>query len=102
MKTRKIVIQLSAGRCDTDTAEFYEVNRDTTTDELDELAHNRALSHVESYGFIPEEWLDELEDEEIDEERIVTPIGWWEIYDPEIHDEYAYDSPPVFIKYQLE
>lgn len=47
---RKILLKLHTGYCGMDTHEGWSVPDTLTTNELDELADERAVEHAETYG----------------------------------------------------
>lgn len=84
MNTIKIIFHLETGVCGMDTHEVYEYDDDVTHQELDQEAWTLAVQNAESYGYYPEEWRDEMEDD-VDEDCFTSVEGWWEIYDEEKH-----------------
>lgn len=95
---RKIVIGMDAGFAGTDAWEFYEVPDSVSTDDLSDFAWQRGKEHAESYGVYPREEYsdsDEISEEELDSESYSDNIeGWWEEYDPKLHDRHSHTGTP--------
>jgi hypothetical protein len=87
---RKIAIGMYAGCAGTDAWEFYEVPDDISDDELSEFAWQRGKDHAEAYGIYPREEYSDTEEFDEDDECYSDNIeGWWEDYDPKLHDGHA-------------
>jgi hypothetical protein len=84
---RKIVIGMDAGMAGTDSWEFWLVPESMTDDELSEMAWERGVQHAEMYGVYPRHEYADTEDFDEDSDSYSDSIeGWWEDYDPELHD----------------
>lgn len=90
---RKIIFHLTTDVVGTDGWENALVDDDTTDDELNDEAYERALSNAEMYGIYPEmDRPDDWDEEENDEggwqpDTYCEDIcGVWYDYDPEEHD----------------
>lgn len=98
----KIVIHCETGFAGMEDWQFWEVPDTTAVDELDELAWRCALENAETYDLYNlHEYLeygDPLED--LDPDKYVDSIeGWWEPYEPEVHDGYAVGSVITWNRY---
>lgn len=82
---KKIIFHLSTGMCGMDSHEVLEYDDDVTHDQLDEEAWQLAVNNAESYGYYPEEWRQEMEDDGVDEEHFTSVEGCWEVYDEKKH-----------------
>lgn len=83
----KIVFRGSAPFVGTDYA-FVEVfNRMPSTQNLDNLAWEYAIEHANSYGQVFDEDDEGYDPSEFCHFLAVDIGGWWEIYDPETHDD---------------
>ena len=70
------------GLCDA-----QEFEDDVTEDELNQTAWELAVDEAGRYGYYPESWRDEEEEEYDDTDGGYAEIdGWWEDYDAEKHD----------------
>ena len=95
---RKIVIGMDAGMAGTDSWEFYEVPHGVSDDELSQFAWQCGKDHAESYGIYPREEYEDIDEE--DEDSYSDNIeGWWEDYDPKLHDGRAIGGEIHWIKY---
>jgi hypothetical protein len=82
----KIVFQGNAPMMGTSYAYMVEYETMPSTRELDEISWEYALDNANSYGSVYDP-----EDEEFEEDDprhfLESDIdGWWEIYNPEVHD----------------
>lgn len=67
-----------------DAQEFED---EMTNDELDDTAWEIAVQEAERYGYYPESWRDEEEDDYDDNGGGYADIdAWWEEYDADKHD----------------
>lgn len=97
---RKIVIGMNAGQAGTDAWEFYEVPDGVSDYELSYFAYLRAKEHAESYGIYPREEYSDTEEFDEDDECYSDNIeGWWEDYDPKLHDGHSMTGTPHWEKY---
>lgn len=88
---RKIVIHCETNTVGTDSWVFLKIGWDYTIEELDDLAHEYALSNAESYGIYPP--CDEDTDEEA-ENADDNIGGYWYDYVPAKHDMYTTGGKP--------
>lgn len=85
---KKIVFFYNAGMSGTDTAELVEFEDDVTDEELNTYAWEGAIQWAESFGVYPEYDRDLDDEEEDDEDTYSDNIdGYWEVYDPNTHDD---------------
>lgn len=97
---RKIVIGMHAGQAGTDAWEFYEVPDDVSDDELSVFAWACGKDHAEMYGIYPRCEYEDDEDVDTDDECYSENIeGWWEEYDPAIHDGHRIGNEIHWNKY---
>lgn len=80
---RKIVIHCQTNQCGTGSWRFVEVHNETSNEELDDLAHEYALSNAEGYGIYPPYDEDTDEEAETADDNIG---GSWYDYEPKKHD----------------
>lgn len=91
----KMVLHLHAGIAGTDSAEFFlvPVPAGIPQDELEEYAYQRAIQNAESYGIYPLESVpedcDPDEDDPNEDNYSDNMEGWFELYNPEEHDDMA-------------
>lgn len=88
---RKIVIHCETSTVGTDSWDFVEVSNEYTTEEIDSIAYEYALSNAESYGIYPPHEDDDEEDAEDADDSI---SGAWYDYVPEKHDIYTIGGSP--------
>ena len=99
MKTRKIVICMSAGMAGTDEYEFWEFPSTVTEEKLSEFAWLRAKDHAEMYGIYPECEYDE-EEVQADPDSYSDNIeGYCEDYVPYKHDGHSMTGTPNWQEY---
>lgn len=82
---KKIVFFYDAGMAGTNTAELVEFPDDITDAELDQYAWEGAVEWAEHYGVYPECY--RPDDEEDDDTYPDSIDGYWEVYDPNTHDD---------------
>lgn len=82
---KKIVFFYDAGMAGTNTANLVEFPDDITDAELDQYAWEGAVEWAEHYGVYPECY--RPDDEEEDDTYSDSIDGYWEVYDPNTHDD---------------
>ena len=87
---KKMVLHLDAGFAGMDGAEFWKIPVNISENDLSNLAWECACNHAEMYGIYPENCRpDDLDEEEEDGDSYSDNIeGYFEDYDPKVHDGY--------------
>ncbi len=97
----KVVLCSHAGMAGTYGYEFYELIDDMTEEALSGYAWDFGKSNAEMYGVYPkEEYADtDITEEELDSDDYSDNIeGWYELYDPKLHDGKTMTGTPHFGK----
>ena len=87
----KIVITTHTGYAGMDSHDFYEINDDFNVDDLDDFAYQCAKDNAESYGIYAKDEYENAEDsDDLDDNDSYSDNieGFYEVYDPEKHDNY--------------
>ena len=87
---KKMVLHLGAGFAGMDATEFWKIPVNISENDLSNLAWERACNHAEMYGIYPENCRpDDLDEEDDGGDSYSDNIeGYFEEYDPKVHDGY--------------
>lgn len=96
---KKMVLRVSAG-VGMDRNEFVLVPADMTEEELSDYAWQEALEQGQSYGLEPDSHREFYSEEDCpDDDSFTGDIeGWFEDYDPELHDGLRIGGDQSWIK----
>ena len=87
---KKVIFFATAGVSGTDGYAILEYDDRVTDDTIDRACWHFALDNAEMYGYYNlNDYLDGEGLDENDEHYVDSITGYWEVYDPLIHDKYV-------------